>query len=328
MNFLVTGGAGYIGSNMSRLLHAKGHTVHVLDTLECGYKESLPAGIHLIVGNLGDSDVLNEIFSKESIDAVIHFAGYISVPESVKYPRKYFENNVSTPVALLESMEQHSIKHIIFSSTAAVYGWPQTIPIPENHLKKPTNPYGLSKWCFEELLKYYDQKGTIRSITLRYFNAAGASFDGNFGESHSPETHIIPLAIATALGKRESFMLYGTDYPTRDGSCERDYIHVEDLGTAHLAALDALRNNHETTVYNVGTGKGVTNREVVEKVKRVTGVNFQVKEEARRQGDAHVLVADPSRLMSELGWKPTHSDIDTIIESAWKWHKNHPEGYK
>lgn len=327
MNILVTGGAGYIGSHMSRMLLSGGHTVHVIDNLEHGFAQSLPSGITLSKGNIRDTALLDKVFSGTSIDAVIHFAGYISVPESVKYPQKYFENNVSTPVALLESMEKYSVKRIIFSSTAAVYGWPQVSPIPEDHPKKPANPYGLTKWCFEEILKYYDLKGTIRSITLRYFNAAGASSDGSYGESHTPETHIIPLALATVLGKRETFMLYGNDYPTRDGSCERDYIHVEDLGTAHLAALDALSNGHETTVYNVGTGKGVTNREVVEKIKRITGVDFNVKEEGRRPGDPNSLVADPTRLMTELGWKPEHSDMDSIISSAWKWHKGHPNGY-
>lgn len=321
MNILVTGGAGYIGSNMVRMLASRGHNPIVLDSLEYGHKEAVP---EVIVGNVKDKAVLDSIFSKQKIDAVIHFAGYLMVEESVRDPIKYMRNNVIAPVTLLNVMRDYNVDKIIFSSTAAVYGNPTTIPIPEDHAKNPTSPYGLSKWCFEELMNVLK----FQSISLRYFNACGAALDGKNGEDHLPETHIIPVAIATALGKQKEFRLYGTDYPTRDGSCLRDYIHIEDLCETHMLALDALANGHKTDVYNVATGQGTTNKEVVAEVKKVTGVDFSVKEAARRAGDPHSLVADPSKFKKEFGWLPKYSDISTIVSSAWKWHKNHPEGYE
>lgn len=327
MNILVTGGAGYIGSHMVRMLVGAGHDVRVIDTLEYGYKASVPKGIRLTVANVGDRVVLDSIFSSQKPEAVIHFAGYINVEESVREPMKYMANNVTSPLVLLEAMEAHGISSIIFSSTAAVYGTPTIVPIPEDHPKAPTSPYGLSKWNFEQLLAYFDRRGTIRSISLRYFNAAGASLDGNYGEAHEPETHIIPLAMKTAMGQQPSFSLYGTHYPTKDGTCVRDYIHVEDLCQAHVLMLDALAAGHKTDAFNVGTGEGVTNREMVEAVKRETGADFPVVASAPRAGDPHTLVADPTRLTGEFGWKPKHSDTSTIVGSAWKWHRGHPEGY-
>ena len=328
MNILVTGGAGYIGSHMVRMLVARGHTPVVIDSLEYGHKESLPAGVPLIVGNLNDKAVLDPIFSTYKIDAVLHFAGYLMVEESVRDPIKYMKNNVIAPMTLLAVMQEHEVQKIIFSSTAAVYGNPTSIPIPENHVKNPTSPYGLSKWCFEELLRVTDYQHKIKSISLRYFNACGASLDGQFGEAHNPETHIIPVAIRAAVGNQKEFMLYGTDYPTRDGSCLRDYIHIEDLAEAHLLALDALSNGHSTDVYNLATGEGTTNKEVVETVKKVTGRDFLVREVDRRPGDPHSLVADSMRFKKEFGWTPNYSDIQTIVSSAWKWHKSHPKGYE
>ncbi|MCX6793677.1 MAG: UDP-glucose 4-epimerase GalE, partial [Candidatus Gottesmanbacteria bacterium] len=267
-------------------------------------------------------------FSEHKIDAVIHFAGYLMVEESVREPIKYMRNNVIYPVTLLNVMRDFKVDKIIFSSSAAVYGNPQKIPIPEDHSKNPTSPYGLSKWCFEELLRVFNKDTGVRSISLRYFNACGASLDGQFGEDHNPETHIIPLAIRTALGGQKEFMLYGTDYPTRDGSCLRDYIHVEDLAEAHLLALDALSHGHQTDVYNLATGQGTTNKEVVAAVKKVTGVDFSVREAGPRAGDPHSLVADPSKFKKEFSWQPKYSDIKTIVSSAWMWHKSHPNGYK
>ena len=328
MNVLVTGGAGYIGSNMVRMLVSRGHTPIVLDSLEYGHKQAIPESAPLIVGNIKDKETLEPIFTKYNIDAVIHFAGYIMVEESVRDPIKYMHNNVIYPVALLDVMHKHKVDKIIFSSSAAVYGNPQVVPIPEDHPKNPTSPYGLSKWCFEELLRVFHHDTGVRSISLRYFNACGASEGGENGEDHHPESHIIPVAIRAALGKQKDFFLYGTDYPTRDGTCLRDYIHIEDLAEAHLLALDALARGHETDSYNIATGEGTTNKEVVEEVKKVTGMDFPVKEAPRRPGDPHSLVADPTKFKKEFKWEPKHSDIHSIVASAWAWHKAHPNGYE
>ncbi len=327
MRILVTGGAGYIGSHMVRMLIASENEVAVVDSLEHGHKAALPQGVPLVVADVGDKEVMTATLTKYKPEAVIHFAGYLNVEESVQLPGKYIENNVMKPFVLLEVMESFGVKNIIFSSTAAVYGTPVTVPIPEDHQKVPASPYGLSKWNFEELLAFYGRKGSIKSMSLRYFNAAGASLDGNHGEDHNPESHIIPLAIRTALGGQKSFSLYGTTYPTRDGTCVRDYIHIEDLCQAHVLALDALIAGHESDVYNVGTGEGVTNREMVAAIKKETGVDFPVTETDPRAGDPHTLVADSTKLQREFGWKPKYSDLATIAASAWKWHKAHPEGY-
>lgn len=327
MNVLVTGGAGYIGSNMVRFLLKHGHKPIVLDSMEFGHKAAIPSSVPLIVGNVKDKSALEPIFSKYTIEAVIHFAGYLMVEESVREPIKYMQNNVIAPVTLLTVMHEHNVDKIIFSSTAAVYGNPQKVPIPEDHPKNPTSPYGLSKWCFEELLHVFNKDTGVRSISLRYFNACGAALDGTNGEDHNPETHIIPVAIRTALGKQKEFFLYGTDYPTRDGSCLRDYIHIEDLAESHLVALEALMDGHKPDVYNLATGEGTTNKEMVEAVKKETGVDFKVTASGRRAGDPHSLVADPSKFKKEFGWKPKHSDIGTIVSSAWKWHKTHTNGY-
>jgi UDP-glucose 4-epimerase len=327
MNILVTGGAGYIGSNMVRHLVARRHTPIVLDSLEYGHKQAIPEDVPLIVGNVKDKETLVPVFSKQKIDAVIHFAGYLMVEESVREPIKYMRNNVIYPVTLLNVMREFKVDKIIFSSSAAVYGNPEKIPIPEDHPKNPSSPYGLSKWCFEELLRVFHHDTGVRSISLRYFNACGAALDGANGEDHNPETHIIPVAIRTALGKQKEFFLFGTDYPTRDGSCLRDYIHIEDLAEAHLLALSALATGHETDVYNLATGDGTTNKEMVAEVKKVTGVDFPVEESARRAGDPHSLVADPTKFKKEFGWNPKYSDIHSIVSSAWQWHKNHPNGY-
>lgn len=328
MKLLVTGGAGYIGSHMVRMLVRRGVDAVVVDTMEHGYRQALPDVVKVIECNVGDEKTMHEVFSQYSFDGVLHFAGYIAVEESVREPVKYVNNNVLAASSLVNVMAEHSVKNIIFSSTAAVYGNPITVPIPEDHKKEPTSPYGLSKLCFEEYLGYMDRVKGVRSISLRYFNAAGASLDGNFGEAHIPETHILPLALKTALGKQKSFSLYGTDYPTDDGSCMRDYIHLEDLCDAHILAVERLVNGHKSDAYNIGTGQGISNKEVIARIQRVTGVDFSVDEKPRRPGDPAVLVADSTRLQKELGWKPKFSDIQTIVESAWKWHKSHPNGYE
>ena len=327
MNILVTGGAGYIGSNMVRRLLARGDRPIVVDSLEYGHKEAIPGGVPLIIGNIKDTETLEPVFSTYKIAAVIHFAGYLMVEESVREPIRYMRNNVIYPVTLLNVMRDFKVDKIIFSSSAAVYGNPASIPIPEDHPKNPTSPYGLSKWCFEELLRVFGEDSGIRSISLRYFNACGAAPDGSHGEDHKPETHIIPLAIRTALGKQKEFFLYGTDYPTRDGSCLRDYIHIEDLAEAHILALDALAQGHKTGIYNLATGEGTTNKEMVAAVKKVTGVDFAVRQSARRAGDPHSLVADPTKFKKEFGWRPKYSDIETIVSSAVKWHTSHADGY-
>ncbi len=328
MHILVTGGAGYIGSHMVRMLVGNGHQVTVVDTIEHGFAAALPSVSHLAKGSVGDRKFLDEVLAGQRMDAVIHFAGYISVEESVRDPKKYFHNNLIAPIALLEAMDAHGVNKLIFSSTAAVYGDPHVVPIPEDHIKNPTSPYGLSKWCFEQYLSIFDRQKKIRSISLRYFNAAGAALDGKNGEAHHPEIHIIPLAIRTAMGKQKEFYLFGTDYPTKDGSCVRDYIHIEDLCQGHLLALEALMNGHGSGIYNVGTGVGNTNKEVIAAVKKETGVDFPVIVKDRRAGDPAELVADSSKLKKEFGWTPKYSDIATIVASAWKWHKSHPEGYK
>ena len=327
MNILVTGGAGYIGSHMVRMLVEEGHEVVVLDTMEFGHGNAIPKQATLVKGDIGDRGAVDAAFSHRPVGAVIHFAGYISVEESVSEPKKYFHNNLVSPIILLEAMEAHGVDKIIFSSTAAVYGEPTVVPIPEDHLKNPTNPYGLSKWCFEHYLGIVDRQKKIRSISLRYFNAAGAALDGNHGEAHAPEIHIIPLGLFAAMNNKE-FYLYGDDYPTKDGSCVRDYIHIEDLCRAHILGLDALERGHKTDVFNVGTGVGITNKEVIAEIKKQTGVDFPVAIKSRRPGDPAVLIADPAKLKKELNWEPMCSDISTIVGSAWKWHSKHPEGYR
>ena len=328
MNVLVTGGAGYIGSHMVGMLVSRGIKPIVLDTLEFGHTSSLDPAIPLIIGNVSDRELVRTIITDHAIDAVIHFAGFLLVEESVKDPIKYMKNNVVGPIAMLEAMRETGVKKIIFSSTAAVYGTPVVTPIPEHHQKEPVSPYGLSKWCFEEMLNQYDKLAGIRSVSLRYFNAAGASPAGNRGEDHAIETHLIPLACQTALGKRTDMKVYGTDYKTPDGTAVRDYIHIEDLCQSHLLALDALANGHKTDTYNVGTGKGQSVLEVLRVVQKVTGVDFQLTMSPRRSGDPAELVADSTRIKTEFGWNPKYSDITNIVQTAWKWHKGHPEGYE
>lgn len=316
---LVTGGAGYIGGFMVRKLVEKGHTVIAIDNLSRNDKPELPENVNFVQGSIGDHETLTNLFRSSHIDGVIHFAAYISMAESMKDPYIYFEDNVYSTLVLLEEMKNHNINNIIFSSTAGVYGNPTQLPIREDHPKNPTNPYGQSKLMVEQILSWYQKIHGISFTALRYFNACGASLDGAYGENHQPETHIIPRAMQTLLSN-EPFELFGRDYATFDGTCVRDYIHVLDLVEAHVLALEKIIENPSGKIYNVGTGKGFSNSEILKTIEEVTGRKMNIIEKERRPGDANELVADVSRIAAELGFSPQYSDIRTIVESAWKFH--------
>lgn len=316
---LVTGAAGYIGGFMLRVLQDRGYAPIALDNLSRGNRDVVPENVPFYQGNVGDEEIVNKITSEHQILGVIHFAGYISMKESMDNPEIYFENNTFQTLKLLEALKKNNIRDIIFSSTAGVYGNPERIPIGEDDRKIPTNPYGESKLMVEKILSWYQRNFGINFAALRYFNACGAQLDGSLGEEHKPETHILPLAIQAAINDEE-FTLYGTDYKTPDGTCVRDYIHVLDLAEAHILALEKIICSPGAYYYNVGTGKGLSNKEVVEKLKEVSGKDLRVKFAERRPGDADELVADVTKIKTELGFEPKYSDLQTIIESAWKWH--------
>lgn len=328
MKVLVTGGAGYIGSHTVKEMSKRGHQVLVYDNLSNGHREAVHKKAKLVVGDLGDSEKLNSSFKSFRPDAVIHFAAFIEVPESVSNPGKYYFNNVCFGVNLLETMVKHRCRYIIFSSSAAVYGEPKKIPIKETDPTIPVNPYGATKLIFEQILKDYDTAYKIKSISLRYFNAAGASAEGEIGQDPKHFSHIIPIVIQAALGSRKSFTIFGTDYPTPDGTCIRDYIHVEDLASAHILALEYLLKNKISDVFNLGKGKGNSNKEVVDAVKKTSKIDFKVKYGPRRAGDPARLVANSDKAKHILKWHPKYDKIERIVETAWKWHKNHPDGYK
>ena len=321
MKILVTGGAGYIGSFMVRLLLDRGRQVVVFDNLERGRKEIIDSRAKFVEGDIKNRKSLESLFKNELIDALMHFAAYISVEESEKSPEIYYQNNVVGSKNLFESaINIGNVQNIIFSSSAAVYGNPQKIPIPEDHPKNPTSEYGENKLAMEEILESVrSENPEVSFAALRYFNAAGAALDGSSGENHDPETHIIPLAIRAVIEGSE-FKLYGTDYSTPDGTCIRDYIHVLDLIEAHVLALEKIQKDPGGYYYNVGTGKGHSNREVIEMVRKVSGRTIKVWEETRRAGDPDQLVADPTRIKTELGFEPKYSDLESIVETAWKWH--------
>lgn len=319
MKYLVTGGAGYVGSFMTKRLLDDGHSVVVVDSLEKGYKEALPDKANFIQGTLFDKSFIQKVFDTHTFDGVFHFAAYISVGESMQMPGKYFTNNFIASLNLLETMVEYKVKNIIFSSTAAVYGNPQTVPIPEDHSKRPESPYGESKLMVEALLRWYHQIYGIRYVALRYFNACGASLDGRMGENHNPETHIIPNAILAAIENKE-FTLFGSDYPTKDGTCVRDYIHVLDLIDAHSKGMNSLLGGSEVGIFNVGTGKGYSNKVIVEEIERVSGRLIKIKHMPRRLGDPAELIADTSEIRTKLEFNPQYSDLTTIVSSAWLWH--------
>jgi len=320
MKVLVTGGAGYIGSFMVKRLLDDGHEIIVADNLERGHESSLDSRATFIKGDLREHEFVSSLFSEHQYDCVMHFAAYIAVGESMQHPGLYFRDNVFTTVSLLDAMKEHNVKKFIFSSTGTVYGKPTINPIPETHVKNPENPYAESKYMVEKILHWYYAVHGIGSVILRYFNASGAALDGSLGEDHDPETHLIPNAIKAALNNSE-FKLYGDDYDTRDGTCIRDYIHVLDLVEAHVLMIKKLEKENGEYIYNVGTGKGSTNKEVIEMVKKISGKDFPVNVLERRAGDVAETVADASKIKEEIGFETKYSDLETIVKTAWEWHK-------
>jgi len=327
MNVLVTGGAGYIGSHAVHELLAAGHGVVVYDSLVRGHRAAVPAEVPFIKADIRDAATLTETFDIFSIDAVMHFAAVSEVGESMTDPAKYYRDNVAATLSLLESLNKADIKKIVFSSTAAVYGEPESCPIRENAALRPTNVYGRTKLIIEGMLADFATAYGFSYVALRYFNAAGALPAGGVGEDHSPESHLVPLILKTALGQRAAISIYGTDYPTSDGTCIRDYIHVTDLATAHVLAIEHLLAGGAPRTYNLGSQNGFSVREVIEKAKNITGIDFPVVEAPRRAGDPAVLVASSAKFGQDFGWKPLYSDIDSILHTAWDWHCSHPAGY-
>ncbi len=335
MNILVTGGAGYIGSHTVKELVKQKHKVVVYDDLSYGHREAVDkinsdqniGKAKLVVANLADFNKLNLLMKQEKIEAVIHFAGFIQVKESVEHPELYIYNNVCLGTLLLDAMVKNKVKYIIFSSSAGVYGEPKKVPIKENSSKNPVNTYGLTKLMFEQILERFSIAYDLNYCALRYFNAAGASKNAEIGEDHHPETHIIPLIIQTALGQRDKFTIFGKDYKTKDGTCVRDYIHVEDLADAHIKALKLIKSKKKNFIYNLGLGKGFSNLELVNAIKKVSGVDFKVDYGKRRAGDPAKLIADSSNAKKELKWKPKYDNIEGIIETAYRWHSQHPHGF-
>jgi UDP-glucose 4-epimerase len=326
MKVLVCGGAGYIGSNMVSVLAKAGHEPIIYDNLSKGHKQPV-AGHKFVFGDLANYDLMVKTLKENKIEAVMHFAAFIEVGESTFEPLRYYHNNVSNTRTVLAAMEEANVGKFVFSSTAAVYGMPKTIPITEDTHKDPINPYGETKWASERMLHWQAEAGKLRYAALRYFNACGAGDNSKLGEDHTPESHLIPLIIQAAMGKRSDIKIFGTDYPTADGTCIRDYIHVEDLCNAHLLALKKLDEKTQL-VFNLGNGKGYSVRQVIDMVKKVSGKDFKVVEVARRPGDPPVLTSDASKARNELGWMTKLPELEKIVATAWQWHNEHPNGYK
>ncbi|MDK1030481.1 MAG: UDP-glucose 4-epimerase GalE [Planctomycetia bacterium] len=325
MKIFVTGGAGYIGSHVVRQLLEAGHTVSAYDNLSEGHAAAVPAEI-LVRGDLADETRLLHALMADEFDCVMHFAGFISAPESMRDPEKFYFNNTINSLRLLGAMREAGVERILFSSTAAVYGVPQKVPIPEDHVTRPINVYGRTKLDFETALASYSRAYGLGYIALRYFNAAGAHPDGDIGEDHRDEGHLVPLVLQAALGKRESITIFGTDYPTPDGTCVRDYIHVEDLAQAHILALDHIEPG-KGKAYNLGNGAGYSVCEVIETARKITGAKIPSEDGPRRPGDVPQLVASSSRFIADTEWEPRFPQLEAIIETAWRWHSEHPEGY-
>jgi UDP-glucose 4-epimerase len=321
---LVTGGAGYIGSVVVKQLLDRGYEPIIFDDLSHGHRAALPASSRLIVGDIADRAMLERVFAEFQPQAVMHFAAFIEAGESMQRPEKYFRNNTANALTLLETVLAHGVQRFVFSSTAALYGTPEKTPIEEDARLQPTNAYGESKLLVERMLAWLHRVHGLRYACLRYFNAAGAA--GDQGEDHHPESHLIPIAFQVALGVRQQVAIFGTDYPTSDGTCIRDYVHVSDLAAAHLLVLEALKEK-ERLIYNLGIGRGFSVREVIDTVRKVTGQAFPAEESPRRPGDPAVLVASSEKIKRELGWKPEYTDLESIVRSAWNWRNAHPTGY-
>jgi len=325
MRVLVCGGAGYIGSNMTAMLAAAGFEPVVFDNLNTGHRSAVGSA-EFVQGDLADYDLLVKTLTKYKIEAVMHFAAFIEVGESVQMPLKYYHNNVSCTQNLLSAMEAAGADKLVFSSTAAVYGMPEQVPVTEDSPKQPINPYGETKLAAERMCHYQSQTGKLTFASLRYFNACGAGANVSLGEDHRPESHLIPRIIQAAMGKSGEIQIYGTDYPTPDGTCVRDYIHIEDLCRAHLLALNKLEQSREL-VYNLGNGEGYSVKEVIETVKQVSGKDFKVIASERRPGDPPILTSDATKAGTELGWKPEFPELEKIIATSWQWHNQNPDGY-
>lgn len=325
MNILVTGGAGYVGSHAARLLDRAGHDVWIYDSLVYGHRTAALPG-KLIEGDLMDRPKLVDSMQQHDIQAVMHFAAFAYVGESVEQPHKYYQNNIVAALNLMEAMREADVDRFVFSSTTATYGVPDTVPIREDERQDPINPYGFSKLVIERALADYAHAYGWGYAALRYFNASGASPDGDIGEDHTPETHLIPLVLQVALGQRKNITVFGNDYPTPDGTCIRDYIHVDDLGSAHLSALELLKSG-EGIKLNLGTGQGTSVRQLIDACRKITGHEIPEVTGERRAGDPPELVADSSLAQKLLNWEPQYMDIESIVETAWRWHKSHPNGY-
>ncbi len=328
MAILVLGGAGYIGSHTALALCDAGRDVVVADNLETGFKASVPEKARFYQGDIRDREFLDKLFETEKIEGVIHFAANSQVGESMKNPLKYYDNNLCGTKVLLDSMVAHGVNKIVFSSTAATYGEPERVPILEDDKTDPTNCYGETKLAMEHMMKWVSGAHDLKFVALRYFNACGAHPSAKIGEAHNPETHLIPLILQVPMGKREQISIFGDDYATPDGTCIRDYIHVCDLAQAHILALDYLVNGGENNVFNLGNGVGFSVKEVIEEARSVTGHPIPAKTEARRAGDPAQLIASSDKAKTILGWKPEYNDLHTIIDTAWKWHQSHPNGYE
>ncbi|HEY9891381.1 MAG TPA: UDP-glucose 4-epimerase GalE [Candidatus Sericytochromatia bacterium] len=319
---LVTGGAGYIGSHVVLALKKAGYDLVVLDNLEYGHQELVERlQVELVVGDLSDRTLLDKLFATHNFVAVMHFAAYIAVGESVSDPAKYYRNNVAGTMTLLEAMMAANVKKLVFASTCSIYGMPKQVPMTEEHPQNPINPYAITKWMVERMLADFDRAYDLQSVVFRFFNASGANPQGLLGEDHNPETHLIPLVLLTALGKRESISILGTDYPTPDGTCLRDYIHVSDLADAHVLGLEYLLQGGKSDVFNLGNGNGFSVRQVIETAQQVTGQEIKVVECDRRSGDPTILVGSSDKAQKVLGWRPQYSELSQIIKDAWQWHQ-------
>lgn len=328
MSILVTGGAGYIGSHAVYQLIDAGYDVVIIDNLQTGHRQAVHPDAKFYQGDLRDRDFTKKVFTNEHIEGVIHFAANSLVGESMEHPLKYYDNNVYGTQVLLETMVAFDVPYIVFSSTAATYGEPEKVPITEDMPTNPTNTYGETKLAMEKMMKWCETAYGIRFVSLRYFNVAGARQTGEIGEDHNPETHLIPVVLETALGKREKIVIFGDDYPTADGTCIRDYIHVEDLIDAHILAFDYLKDGGKSDIFNLGSSQGFSVKEIVDMARKVTGKEIPAEIGPRRPGDPSVLIASSEKAKKVLGWNPVRTNIEQIITDAWNWHRNHPDGYE